>query len=130
MGNLLRTGSLILQIKSILIYMLGLIALKAAALKKDGINRHGKINTVGYVLGFFSLLYMLYSGINLIISKRAPAVMFIHGLFGSITVALGTLFVANRWEWKSIKNMRAFIVLWLMTFSGGLYLFSLLRKKK
>jgi hypothetical protein len=110
--------------------MLGFIALKKAALKKDGINRHGKINTLGYVLGFFSLLYMMYSAINLIISKRAPLIMFIHGAFGSIAVALSTLFVANRWEWKSIKSMRAFVILWLMTFSGGLYLFSLLKKKK
>jgi len=130
MGNLLRTTSLLLQIKAMFAYVLGFIALKKADLKKDGIIKHARINTAGYVLGSVSLLYMMYSAINLIISKKAPAIMFIHGIFGAIAVALSTLFVANKWEWKSINHMRAFVVIWLMAFSGGLYLFSLLSKKK
>ncbi|MGB9929202.1 MAG: hypothetical protein ACPK85_12505 [Methanosarcina sp.] len=130
MGNILRTVSLGLQIKAMFSYILGFIALKTASLKKDGILRHAKINNVGYALGSLSLLYMMYSAINLIISKKAPAIMFIHGTVGGIAVILSTLFVANKWKWKSINHMRAFVVLWLMAFSGGLYLFALLSKRK
>lgn len=124
----LRRISLKLQVFSLFTFIIGFIALKTAGSKKKGIYRHGKINNVGYVLGFFSLLYMAYSALRLIISRRAPAAVFIHGPFGAITLALSTLFVANKWSWKTVKNMRIFVALWLMTFSGGLYLFSVLDK--
>lgn len=128
MGRL-REISLGLQLTSLFTYLIGFIALKTAGSKIEGIGKHGKINNIGYVLGFFSLLYMAFSAFNLITSRRTPAAVFIHGPFGAITLALSTLFVANRWSWKTIKNMRIFVVLWLMTFSGGLYLFSVLKKR-
>lgn len=127
MGRLRRI-SLKLQVTSLLTYIIGFIALKTAGSKNKGIYRHGKINRVGYVLGFFSLLYMAYSALSLIISRKAPAAVFIHGPLGAITLSLSTLFVANKWSWKTVKNMRTFVALWLMTFSGGLYLFSVLDK--
>jgi hypothetical protein len=122
--NQLRKISLGLQVSTLLTYMLGFTVLKLSGSKKEGIPRHGKINTFGYTLGALSLLYMLYSGLRLIISRAAPVVLYIHGFFGLITLALSSLFVANRWSWKTIKNMRALVVLFLSTFSGGVYLFS------
>jgi hypothetical protein len=110
--------------------MIGFIALKTAGSKKKGIFRHGMINTAGYVLGFFSLLYMGYSALRLIISRKAPAAVFIHGPLGAITLALSTLFVTNQWSWKTVKNMKTFVALWLLTFSGGVYLFSVLNKRR
>lgn len=94
--GLLRRISLGLQIASLFTFIIGFIALKTAKFKKDGILRHGKINNIGYVLGFISLLYMAYSGFHLIVSRKAPAVVFIHGPFGAITLALSTLFVTNQ----------------------------------
>lgn len=128
MGTL-RKISLGLQIRSLVTYITGFIALKSASTKTEGISRHGKINTKGYVFGFFSLLYMGYSALRLISTRKAPAALFIHGPMGAIVLTLSTLFVANRWSWKTVKNMRAFVALWLMTFSGGIYLFSVLEKK-
>ncbi len=122
--NQLRKISLGLQVSTLLTYMLGFAALKLSGLKKDGIPRHGKINTFGYTLGALSLLYMLYSGIRLIITRSAPAILYVHGFFGLITLALSSLFVANRWRWKTVRNMRTLVVLFLSTFSGGVYLFS------
>lgn len=127
--GILRKISLGLQIRSLVTYITGFIALKSAGAKNEGISRHGKINTKGYVFGFFSLLYMGYSALRLITSRKAPAALFIHGPLGAIVLALSTLFVANRWSWKTVKNMRAFVILWLMTFSGGIYLFSVLEKE-
>ncbi len=124
----LRRISLKLQVTSLFTFIIGFIALKTAGSKKKGIYRHGKINSVGYVLGFFALLYMAYSALNLLISRRAPAAVFIHGPLGAIVLTLSTLFVANKWSWKTKKNMWTFVALWLMTFSGGLYLFSVLDK--
>ncbi len=122
--NQLRKISLGLQVSTLLTYMLGFTALKLSGSKKEGIPRHGKINTFGYTLGALSLLYMLYSGIRLIIARSAPVILYIHGLFGLTTLALSSLFVANRWSWKTVKNMRILVVLFLSTFSGGVYMFS------
>lgn len=119
--NLLRRISLGLQITSLLTFIIGFIALKTAKSKKEGVIRHGKINTAGYILGLLSLLYMAYSGFKLITSRKAPAAVFIHGPFGAVTLALSTLFVTNQWSWKTVKNMRTFVALWLLTFSGGVY---------
>lgn len=127
--NQLREVSLGLQVSTLLTYIFGFIALKLSGLKKDGILRHGKINTFGYTLGALSLLYMLYSGIRLIIARAAPLILYIHGLFGIITLALSSLFVANRWSWKTVKNMRVLVVLFLSTFSGGVYMFSRFHKR-
>lgn len=124
--GLLRKISLGLQITSLLTYLVGFVALKTAKSKKTGILKHGKINTAGYLLGFVSLLYMAYSAVRLITSRKAPAAMFIHGPLGAVTLALSTLFVTNQWSWKTIKNMRAFVAMWLLTFSGGVYLFTIL----
>lgn len=126
--NQLRKISLKLQVSTLLTYMLGFIVLKLSGSKKEGIPRHGKINTFGYILGVLSLLYMMYSGLRLIIARAASAILYIHGLFGFITLALSSLFVANRWSWKTVKNMRTLVVLFLSTFSGGVYLFSRLYK--
>lgn len=128
--NQIRKISLKLQVSTLLTYMLGFIVLKLSGSKKEGIPRHGKINTFGYALGALSLLYMLYSGIRLIISRKAPTILYIHGFFGLITLALSSLFVANRWSWKTVHNMRALAVLFLSTFSGGVYLFSRLYKSE
>jgi hypothetical protein len=128
--NKLRKISLGLQVSTLLTYMLGFAALKLSGLKKDGIPRHGKINTFGYALGALSLLYMMYSGLRLIIARAAPAILYIHGFFGLITLVLSTLFVANRWSWKTVKNMRILVVLFLSTFSGGVYMFSRLYKRE
>jgi len=127
-SNKLRKISLKLQVSTLLTYMLGFIALKLSGSKKEGVPRHGKINTFGYILGALSLLYMLYSGIKLIITRSAPAILYIHGLFGLITLAFSSLFVANRWSWKTVRNMRTLVVLFLSTFSGGVYMFSKLYK--
>lgn len=127
--GLFRIISLGLQITSLLTYMIGFITLKTVRFKTKGIFRHGMINTVGYVLGFLSLLYMGISAMKLIISRKTPVAVFIHGPFGALTLVLSTLFVTNQWSWKTVKNMRAFVALWLMTFSGGLYIFSVLDKK-
>lgn len=81
-------------------------------------------------MGSLSLIYMAYSATRLIIAGKAPAAVFIHGPFGLVTLALSSLFVANRWSWKTVKNMRALVVLFLSTFSGGVYLFSVLSKRK
>jgi hypothetical protein len=126
--NQLRKISLGLQVSTLLTYILGFTVLKLSGSKKEGIPRHGKINTLGYSLGALSLLYMLYSGLRLITARTAPAILYVHGLFGLITLALSSLFVANRWSWKTIKNMRTLLVLFLSTFSGGVYLFSHLYK--
>jgi hypothetical protein len=128
--NKFRKISLKLQVSTLLTYMLGFIILKLSGSKKEGIPRHGKINTFGYALGALSLLYMLYSGIRLTIARTAPAILYVHGFFGLITLALSSLFVANRWSWKTVKNMRALVVLFLSTFSGGIYLFSRLYKSE
>jgi len=106
--------------------MIGFIALKTARAKNKGVPRHGIINTAGYLLGFLSLLYMGYSALKLVISKKAPAAVFIHGPLGAVTLALSTLFVTNQWSWKTVKNMRTLVALWLLTFTGGVYLFSVL----
>ena len=81
-------------------------------------------------MGSLSLIYMAYSATRLIIAGKAPAAVFIHGPFGLVTLALSSLFVANRWSWKTVKNMRALVVLFLSTFSGGVYLFSVLSKRE
>lgn len=81
-------------------------------------------------MGSLSLIYMAYSATRLIIAGKAPATVFIHGPFGLVTLALSSLFVANRWSWKTVKNMRALVVLFLSTFSGGVYLFSVLSKRE
>jgi Zn-dependent protease with chaperone function len=128
--NQLRKISLKLQVSTLLTYMLGFIVLKLSGSKKEGIPRHGKINTFGYALGALSLLYMLYSGIRLIIARKAPTILYIHGFFGLITLALSSLFVANRWSWKTVKNMRTLVVLFLSTFSGGVYMFSRFYKRE
>ena len=124
--GIFRIFSLGLQITSLLTYIIGFIALKTAKAKNKGVFRHGIINTAGYLLGFLSLLYMGFSALRLIISKKAPAAVFIHGPLGAVTLALSTLFVTNQWSWKTIKNMKAFVALWLLTFTGGVYLFSVL----
>lgn len=128
--NQLRKISLKLQVSTLLTYMLGFIVLKLSGSKKEGIPRHGKINTFGYTLGALSLLYMIYSGLRLIIAREAPVVLYIHGFFGLITLVFSSLFVANRWSWKTVKNMRTLVVLFLSTFSGGVYLFSRLYKSE
>jgi hypothetical protein len=128
--NQIRKISLGLQVSTLLTYMFGFTALKLSGSKKEGIQRHGKINTLGYTLGALSLLYMMYSGLRLIIARAAPAMMYIHGIFGLITLALSSLFVANRWSWKTIKNMRTLVVLFLSTFSGGVYMFSRIYKQR
>jgi hypothetical protein len=81
-------------------------------------------------MGSLSLIYMAYSATRLIIAGKAPAAVFIHGPFGLVTLALSSLFVANRWSWKTVKNMRALVVLFLSTFNGGVYLFSVLSKRE
>lgn len=128
--NKLRKISLKLQVSTLLTYMLGFTVLKLSGSKKEGIPRHGKINTFGYALGALSLLYMLYSGTRLIIARAAPVILYIHGFFGLITLVLSTLFVANRWSWKTVKNMRILVVLFLSTFSGGVYMFSRFYKRE
>ncbi len=128
--NQIRKISLGLQTSTLLTYMLGFTALKLSGSKKEGIPRHGKINTLGYTLGALSLLYMLYSGFRLIIARAVPAVLYIHGPFGLVTLALSSLFVANRWSWKTVKNMRILVVLFLSTFSGGIYMFSRFYKEE
>lgn len=128
--NQIRKISLKLQVSTLLIYIIGIAALKKSRSKKEGISIHGKINTSGYMLGALSLLYMAYSATRLILTGKAPAAVFIHGPFGLVTLALGSLFVANRWSWKTVKNMRILVVLFLSTFSGGIYLFSVLSKRE
>lgn len=129
-SNKIREISLGLQISTLLTYITGIIVLKKNRLKKDGILKHGKINTAGYMLGAVSLLYMAYSATRLIFTGKAPAAVFIHGPFGLVTLALSSLFVANRWSWKTVKNMRILVALFLSTFSGGIYLFSVLSKRE
>ncbi|WP_240664300.1 hypothetical protein [Methanosarcina sp. MSH10X1] len=128
--NQLRKISLGLQVSTLLTYMIGFVALKRSDFKKDGIPKHGKINTFGYILGALSLLFMLYSGLRHIIARAAPLILYIHGLFGLMTLALSSLFVANRWSWKTVKNMRILVILFLSTFSGGVYMFSRFSKKE
>lgn len=128
--NRIRKISLGLQVSTLLTYMIGIASLKKSRIKKDGILKHGKINTAGYMVGALSLLYMAYSATRLILTGKAPAAVFIHGPFGLVTLALSSLFVANRWSWKTIKNMRTLVVLFLSTFSGGVYLFSVLSKRE
>lgn len=128
--NRMRKVSLGLQVSTLLTYITGIAALKKSRLKKDGILKHGKINSLGYMLGAVSLLYMAYSATKLILTGKAPAAVFIHGPLGLVTLALSSLFVANRWSWKTVKNMRILVMLFLSTFSGGVYLFSVLSKRE
>jgi hypothetical protein len=128
--NRIRKISLELQVSTLLTYIIGIAALKKSRLKKNGIPIHGKINTSGYMLGALSLLYMAYSATKLILAGKAPAAVFIHGPLGLVTLALSSLFVANRWDWKTVKNMRTLVVLFLSTFSGGVYLFLVLSKRE
>lgn len=128
--NRMRKVSLGLQVSTLQTYIIGIAALKESHLKKDGILKHGKINSLGYMLGAVSLLYMAYSATKLILTGKAPAVVFIHGPLGLVTLTLSSLFVANRWSWKTIKNMRILVILFLSTFSGGVYLFSVLSKRE
>jgi uncharacterized membrane protein YozB (DUF420 family) len=118
----LRTISLGLQIGALLLLAFSLIILKKKS-KKGGIKGHGKIATVGYSFAILSVLFMLYSAYNLAISGKAPSVIYIHGLFGAISLTLGLIFVINRWSWKTRKNMRILLALWLLTFSGGLLIY-------
>jgi hypothetical protein len=122
----LRTISFGLQIGALLIFVLSLIVLKANNSKREGIIKHGKIVTGGYALAVLSVFYMLYSAYNLIITGNAPSVIYIHGLFGAITLALGFIFVINRWNWKTRENMRIQLALWTLTFSGGMLLYLIL----
>ena len=69
--NQLRKISLGLQVSTLLTYILGFAVLKLSGSKKEGVSRHGKINTFGYTLGALSLLYMLYSGLRLMIARAA-----------------------------------------------------------
>jgi len=71
---------------------------------------------------------MLYSAYNLAISGKAPSVIYIHGLFGAISLAAGFIFVINRWSWKTRRNMRILLALWLLTFSGGLLIYLALQE--
>jgi hypothetical protein len=112
-----------------LIFVLSLIVLKANKSKREGIIKHGKIVTGGYALAVLSVFYMLYSTYNLIIKENAPSVIYIHGLFGAITLALGFIFVINRWNWKTRENMRIQLALWTLTFSGGMLLYLILTAK-
>lgn len=125
----IRKISLGLQVSTLLTYIIGITALKKSRSKKEGIPRHGKINTAGYMLGSLSLMYMAYSAFKLITARKAPAVVYLHGPFGLMTLSLSSLFVANRWRWKTVKNMRILVGLFLLTFSGGVYLFSTLNKR-
>ncbi len=125
----LRTISFGLQIVALLIFVLSLIVLKANKSKREGIIKHGKIVTGGYALAVLSVFYMLYSTYNLIIKENAPSVIYIHGLFGAITLALGFIFVINRWNWKTRENMRIQLALWTLTFSGGMLLYLILTAK-
>jgi hypothetical protein len=118
----LRTISLGLQIGALLIFVLSLIVLKKES-KNGGIKGHGKIATGGYALALLSVLFMLYSAYNLTISGRAPSVIYIHSLFGTISLAFGFIFVVNRWSWKTQRNMRILLALWLLTFSGGVLIY-------
>lgn len=118
----LRTVSLGLQIGALLLLVSSLIVLKKKS-KKGGVKGHGKIATVGYSLAILSVLFMLYSAYNLVIIGKVPSVIYIHGLFGAISLILGFIFVMNRWSWKIRKNMRILLVLWLLTFSGGLLIY-------
>ncbi|MFZ2497246.1 MAG: hypothetical protein ACP5N0_08730 [Methanosarcina sp.] len=119
----LRAISFGLQIVALLIFVLSLIVLKATKSKREGVIKHGKIVTGGYALAVLSVFYMLYSAYNLIITGNAPSVIYIHGLFGAITLALGFIFVINRWNWKTRENMRIQLALWTLTFSGGMLLY-------
>lgn len=119
----LRTISLGLQIATLLIFVSSLIILKTNKSKKEGIIKHGKIVTGGYALAVLSVLYMLYSAYNLIVIGNAPSVIYIHGLFGAIALTLGFIFVINRWSWKTRRNMRIQLALWVLTFSGGILLY-------
>ncbi|MDM7918818.1 MAG: hypothetical protein QUS12_06585 [Methanosarcina sp.] len=78
---------------------------------------------MGYSLAILSVLFMLYSAYNLAISGKAPSVIYIHGLFGAISLAAGFIFVINRWRWKTRRNMRILLALWLLTFSGGILIY-------
>ncbi len=124
----LRTISLGLQIGALLLLVSSLIILKKKS-KKGGIKGHGKIATVGYSLAILSVLFMLYSAYNMAISGNAPPVIYIHGLFGGIALLLGFVFVINRWSWKTRKNMRIQLILWVLTFSGGLLIYLILTGK-
>ena len=118
----LRTISLGLQIGALLIFVSSLIVLKKKS-KKEGITGHGKIATWGYALALLSVLFMLYSAYNLTISGKAPSVIYIHSLFGATSLAFGFIFVINRWSWKTLKNMRMMLALWVLTFSGGILIY-------
>lgn len=115
----LRTISLGLQIVVLLLFLISLIV----KTKKGGIKEHGKIAAGGYALAVLSVLYMLYSAYNLTISGRAPSVIYTHGLFGAISLAFGFIFVINRWSWKTRRNMRILLALWVLTFIGGLSIY-------
>jgi len=125
----LRMISLGLQTGTLLILVLSLIILKTSKSKKEGITKHGKIVTGGYALAVLSVLYMLYSAYNLIITGNAPPIIYIHGLFGAIALTLGFIFVINRWSWKTRKNMRIQLALWVLTFSGGILIYLILTGK-
>ncbi|AKB23014.1 hypothetical protein MSWH1_2743 [Methanosarcina sp. WH1] len=99
--------------------MLSLVELKKKS-KKGGMIGHGKMATGGYVLALLSVLYMLYSAYNLTISGKAPSVIYTHGLFGATSLAFGFIFIINRWSWKTRRNMRILLALWVLTFSGGI----------
>ncbi|HIH94589.1 TPA: hypothetical protein HA338_11370 [Methanosarcina acetivorans] len=115
----LRTISLGMQIVVLLLFLISLIV----KTKKGGIKEHGKVATGGYALAVLSVLYMLYSAYNLTISGRTPSVIYTHGLFGAISLAFGFIFVINRWRWKTRRNMRILLALWVLTFIGGLSIY-------
>ncbi|WP_148704801.1 hypothetical protein [Methanosarcina siciliae] len=118
----LRTISFGLQIGVLLLFLLSLIVLKKKS-RKGGMKGHGKIATGGYALALLSVLYMLYSAYNLTISGRDPSVIYTHGLFGAISLSFGFIFVINRWRWKTRRNMRILLALWVLTFIGGLSIY-------
>ncbi|ODV49653.1 hypothetical protein C7960_1102 [Methanohalophilus euhalobius] len=120
----LRVFSLILQIVALLLIIIGFIALKKSTSMKEGISKHGKIINVGYSLAILSVLYMAYSAyLSIIGTGSIPPLVLVHGSLGIITLALGALFVTNRWSWKSKRYMRIELVLWLAVFLGGTYLY-------
>lgn len=108
-----------MQIVVLLLFLISLIV----KTKKGGIKEHGKVATGGYALAVLSVLYMLYSAYNLTISGRTPSVIYTHGLFGAISLAFGFIFVINRWRWKTRRNMRILLALWVLTFIGGLSIY-------
>ena len=118
--------SFILQIIAFVLLLVGVSKLK------DSVSKHGNIIKIPYIILIITGIFMISSAINVLnlwlqgVSLPSFLILIpIHGFVGTLTLILGFLFVMNKWSWKTKKNMRIELALWILSFSGGTLLYLL-----